>query len=126
MEEKSNVRRIDKDEDFWRLCDYLSTTDFPFTRYRSALLSAFRDRDLYGLQNVEMNYYDPGFMKGSYCMLKCFCVVESSGSRGNACILIWVDPSLRRQGLGTKLVKDLRIKYRDNSSDAFWDAVLPE
>lgn len=122
------VTRFDSGDEFWFLFEYMLDAQCSFVHNRHILADAFRKDQLYGLQVQENNAMyergarmDPAFIPNSWYMLKCFCVVD-----GTTCDIIWVDPSLRRLGLGTKLIRGLEL--RDTScqlhgSLPFWRAM---
>lgn len=126
------IFRFNYDREFWTLCDYMFSIECRFRRieYLQCILDAFSRGELYGLAaDIGANQLweqDPAFIVGGGLgMLKCFCVVDD-----NRCEIIWVDPSLRRKGLGTTFVKQLDITSPPcfivktlSESLPFWDSV---
>lgn len=111
------LTKIEHGFDFWCLFDELSNDNSNFINNREIIVDAYRKGNLYGLNVDESDHMfanksinDDIFARHhngalSWYLLPCLCVVENK-----KCIIIWVHTRARRKGLGTKLVKLLKIE----------------
>ena len=102
---------ITDSNDFWALFDELVDDDSKFIHNRNTILDAYTRGTLFGLRVTETDAMFENrernnrvFCKGTYYMLPCFCIKDSSSA-----VIIWVHTRARRNGFGRILVEQLGI-----------------
>lgn len=119
-----NVRLKQIDEnDFWALFHELFDDESDFIHNRAAILRAYKDENLYGLEVQEDDNYsvwDPLFCRGnSQRLIPCFCVKQ-----GPVAIIMWTHTRARLRGFARKLVELLGITEAYDplpGSENFWE-----
>jgi len=121
------LKCVEEGRIFWPLYKNLEAEQSGFQHNIFWLLDAFKNGQLYTLALADTPAMDP-FVPLFCCphtfrVLPCLCVVVD-----NVCEIMWVATRLRRRGLATKFVDELRIaKVKEvvNNSYVFWSAVGP-
>jgi GNAT superfamily N-acetyltransferase len=120
--------------DFWYIVGEFLNDEHAHAGWLNLVASAFRKGMLFGLRVQETPYMRQTdarshamfakYLNGglSWYLLPCFVVRECASA-----ILLWVHPRVRRNGLGTALVRELGIATADNilpEAEGFWVKAL--
>lgn len=122
--------------DFWALFDMMTEEGSGFVNNRALLVQAYREGTLYGLKVAETEEMfsrqarrDPLFVplrhNATWYMLPCLCWCTGKSSNRTA-VILWVHNSVRRHGIGSTLVRLLRVVEVDTpleESMPFWEAI---
>lgn len=107
---------------FWSLYDELVKSQSEIVRNRAILVDAFRRNEMFGIKIYYRGHENP---LEQFCMpkthwLPTFCTIDN---HDKMCTLLWVQPTLRRKGLGSFYVKHFGWKEVDEVlpvSVEFW------
>lgn len=113
---------------FWHLFDELCDDRSKFLCNRDAIVEAYKNGNLYGLQVTETDLMykrrarmDTIFCKGSWYLLPCFCIKENDKA-----IIVWTHSRARNNGFAKKMIELLEINSVYNplpESIGFWEKV---
>lgn len=132
---EKTLRLIESEEEFFKLYDALVKHKSEFLHNRTQLLEAWkRGGELYTLQIKETDelydnftlrkklavFTDPQDPDASWLNLPVFCWRDA----GDACVMLWTAPHIRRIGLAKELLELLGITRAYNvlpGSRSFWE-----